>query len=513
MSFTRRVHEELKEKKVSQKALADHIGISTSTLNNWFKSDRDIPNEYVVPICGFLGMDVFLALTGRSVSQSEIIGNKAAHVSSVPGYIAKTVQNGNNYFCFRGEGRDYGNETLLASAFREPYKGDTDILHKIHQNFYKRVYLQLTESEKGDFVAVARHHNLPINLLDVTKNPLIALYFACENKSENDGVVYCFSNDYVDITPLISVIGDDSPFDRSKETKNSKKILYDCFAKYFREHHSETNIRFEPLIKALSEIPPQNQADILSNIEEAHPGIYDYAKMRLNTKTTEDFLTEILGVKEELRYSTLKNLLYTPHFDRGELFFDTFLGLLNFATSEEFTNMYEEDFLPEYLGRLLNWLPLAIYNPLITTARYSAQNSCFIYQWVHNGTWQSLAPLPERTGVAEAYETLHLSVRPLDGGAYIQRIPIAAKAKTRILKELDALNINRATVYTDFDNIARYVMNEKTPTETTEEMLAELTRQNKTILEKIVGLEQQISDLKQTVEEHTQQITDLKHIS
>jgi transcriptional regulator with XRE-family HTH domain len=467
MSFTRRVHEELKKKKVSQKALADHIGISTSTLNNWLKRDRDIPNEYVVPICGFLGMEVFWALTGRIISQAEITDKQTDRVNSVSGYIAKTSQNGNKYFCFRGERRDYGNEALLATAFR-PYEDYRPELHKIYKDFHNRTYLQLTESERGDFLAVARHHNIPTNLLDVTKNPLIALYFACEDKSQKDGVVYCFSDDYVDVTPLISAIGDDSPFDRNRETKESKKILYECFVQYFSKRYGEENIRFGYLIKELSEIPPQSQENILRDIEKAHPGIYDYAKMRLNTKTTEDFLIETLSVKEESRFSTLKNLLYTTHSDKGELFIDTFLGLLNYAASQDFLDEYGEDgkdFLPEYLGKLLNCLPLAIYSPLITTARYSAQNSCFIYQWVHDDSWQSLVPLPGRTGIAEAYGMRHSSVIPLDGGAYIQRIPIAAEAKARILEELDALNINRATVYTDFDNIARYVMGENAETE------------------------------------------------
>jgi hypothetical protein len=48
----------------------------------------------------------------------------------------------------------------------------------------------------------------------------------------------------------------------------------------------------------------------------------------------------------------------------------------------------------------------------------------------------------------------------VSANACAQCIFVAAVAKKRILEELDTLGINRATVFADFDNIAKYVMGE-----------------------------------------------------
>lgn len=65
MNISQNVKQLLESKNQTQKALASHLGIATSTINNWIKLDRSIPAEYVIPICEFLEITPYYLLTGN----------------------------------------------------------------------------------------------------------------------------------------------------------------------------------------------------------------------------------------------------------------------------------------------------------------------------------------------------------------------------------------------------------------------------------------------------------------
>ena len=96
---------------------------------------------------------------------------------------------------FRGEHKDFGKTALLPNVFRlEEYKRyESDILFELIANA-PEVFSNKTTFEQ---LVLAQHYGAPTRLLDISANPLIALFFACENYSDKnsldeDGIIYRF---------------------------------------------------------------------------------------------------------------------------------------------------------------------------------------------------------------------------------------------------------------------------------------------------------------------------------
>jgi hypothetical protein len=77
-------------------------------------------------------------------------------------------------------------------------KNEQEILRLFKERAFQ--YLDFTPANNWDWLAIGQQYGLPTRLLDWTDNPLVACFFATNEDSEYDGVIYAYHNEsYIEI--------------------------------------------------------------------------------------------------------------------------------------------------------------------------------------------------------------------------------------------------------------------------------------------------------------------------
>ena len=129
-----------------------------------------------------------------------------------------------NKFYYRGENSNY---PLLPSIYRKNnfnkyiYKKESFLFYEMlvrRPEYFKNT----TNFEK---IVIMQHYCCPTRLLDITTNPLIALYFACKGSIDHKGYLYIFN------------------FPNSTNYEYSDKVsILSCLPKFSYDHLASDNL-------------------------------------------------------------------------------------------------------------------------------------------------------------------------------------------------------------------------------------------------------------------------------
>lgn len=150
-------------------------------------------------------------------------------------------------FIFRGHG-DHANYGLLPGVLRWRSTATGGMMseysqmeHNILKDFISEACRYLTSIPTNDIPAwleMAQHFGVPTRLLDFTQNPLVALYFACEDRQDKEGSVWVINEPaYNDLFFNIKSVVDSTLSENTIIKVVSDEIVY-------RDNNQHTDLNY-----------------------------------------------------------------------------------------------------------------------------------------------------------------------------------------------------------------------------------------------------------------------------